>query len=147
VDWDDHRALQALADGYARGVDHRDERVFLDVFLPDAELHVHDPSDADEPRSVYRGHGDLARIPKFVARYAKTYHFVSGGAYELTADGATGEVHCMAHHLTPDADGGSDHVMLIRYRDEYRRDVHGAWKISERRVLVDWTEQRRVREV
>jgi hypothetical protein len=32
--------------------------------------------------------------------------------------------------------------MLIRYLDAYQRCGDGRWRISSRRLLVDWTEDR-----
>ena len=131
----DHEALRALAAAYARAVDRRDEPAFLAVFRPDEELRIFDPSGVPEPRSVIRGHDELAKILVRIARYERTFHLVGTSAYEVDGDDATGEVYCVAHHLG----SGTDVVMYIRYQDVYRRDAAG-WTIADRRVLVDWTE-------
>jgi SnoaL-like domain len=81
-----------------------------------------------------------------IKRYPKTYHVLGQSTYEIDGDVATGEVYCMAHHLTPDpgADppAGTNYVMFIRYDDEYRAGADGEWRIADRRVLIDWTETR-----
>jgi ketosteroid isomerase-like protein len=135
--------LRALAENYAHGADRGDKDAFLSAFHPDARLIVFTNTDDDEPRSVREGHEALSAIPEMLRRYDKTFHFVGNHRYAVDGDTASGEVYCIAHHLTTDADGATDFVMLIRYLDSYRRDPGGAWRIAEREVRPDWTESRR----
>jgi hypothetical protein len=136
--------LRSLAEQYARGVDrHDDVDGFVALFLPDATITIHDPSESTEPREL-RGTERLARIPEVIQRYAKTFHMLGQSTYSIGERECTGEVYCIAHHLTPDQHGGTDYVMFIRYEDTYRRDPEGAWKFAQRRLRVDWTETRPV---
>ena len=136
--------LRSLAERYARGVDRRDDvDGFVALFLPDAVISIHDPSESTEPREI-RGAERLARIPESITRYPKTFHLLGQSTYDIGDGEATGEVYCIAHHLTPDQHGGTDHVMFIRYEDTYRPDAAGAWKFAHRRLRVDWTETRAV---
>jgi ketosteroid isomerase-like protein len=137
--------LRSLAERYARGVDRRDDvDGFVALFHPDAVVTIHDPSESTEPREI-RGTERLARIPDVIQRYPKTFHLLGQSTYELGHGEATGEVYCIAHHLTLDDDGsGTDYVMFIRYEDTYRTDPSGAWKFAHRRLRVDWTESRAV---
>jgi hypothetical protein len=140
--------LRALAEQYARGVDRRDDvDGFVALFLADAIITIHDPSESTEPREI-RGAERLARIPEIIKRYPKTFHMLGQSTYDIGEGEATGEVHCIAHHLTVDdsapESGGTDYVMFIRYEDTYRRDPEGAWKFAHRRLRVDWTETRAV---
>jgi len=144
MEWSDYLSLRSLAESYARGADRRDSDLFAGVFAPDAVLLVFNPSDAEEPTGQRRGDEELRAVPDLLARYACTYHFLGNMTYDVEGDEATGEVYCTAHHLSRGADGDTDLVMMIRYRDRYRRLAHG-WRITERRVLVDWTELRPVR--
>jgi len=65
--------LRSLAEQYARGVDrHDDVDGFVALFLPDATITIHDPSESTEPREL-RGTERLARIPEVIQRYAKTF--------------------------------------------------------------------------
>jgi hypothetical protein len=133
--------LRSLAEQYARGVDrHDDVDGFVALFLPDAVINIYDPSDADEPRVVPSER--IARIPESIQRYAKTFHFLGQSTYEIGDGEATGEVYCIAHHLTPDQHGGTNYVMYIRYQDVYRPGADGAWKFAQRSLRVDWTETR-----
>ena len=135
--------LRSLAERYARGVDrHDDVDGFVALFLPDAVIEIYDPSDADEPRVVPSER--IARIPQAIQRYDRTFHLLGQSTYEIGEGEATGEVYCIAHHLTPDQHGGTNYVMYIRYEDTYRRDPEGAWKFAHRRLRVDWTETRAV---
>jgi ketosteroid isomerase-like protein len=133
--------LRSLAERYARGVDRRDVDTFVALFHPDAVLAIHDPSESTEPREI-RGIERLARIPEQIKNYPKTFHLLGQSTYEIGDGEATGEVYCIAHHLTPDQHGGTNYVMYIRYEDTYRPDPAGAWKFAARRLRVDWTETR-----
>ena len=134
--------LRSLAAQYARGVDRRDDvDGFVGLFLADATIAIHDPSESTEPREI-RGAERLARIPDAIQRYPKTFHMLGQSTYAIGERECTGEVYCIAHHLTPDHHGGTDYVMFIRYEDTYRPDAHGAWKFAQRRLRVDWTETR-----
>lgn len=133
--------LRSLAERYARGVDRRDVGTFAGLFHPDAVITIHDPSESTEPREV-RGAERLAKIPEVIQRYAKTFHLLGQSTYDIGDGEATGEVYCIAHHLTPDVHGGTDYVMYIRYEDTYRTDTDGRWKFAQRRLRVDWTETR-----
>jgi len=134
--------LRSLAERYARGVDrHDDVAAFVALFHPDAVIAIHDPSESTEPREL-RGLERLAKIPEVIQRYAKTFHLLGQSTYEIRDGEATGEVYCIAHHLTSDPHGGTNYVMYIRYEDTYRPDTEGVWKFAHRRLRVDWTETR-----
>jgi ketosteroid isomerase-like protein len=137
----DRMALRSLADQYAWAVDRRDRDGFLEVFHPDGVLVLLDHADPTVVTATRAGHAELAAVTELIARYERTFHFVGNARYEIDGDRATGEVYCLAHHLTPNRHGGTDYVMLIRYLDAYsRRD--GVWRIDERRLVTDWTEVR-----
>jgi hypothetical protein len=135
--------LRSLAERYARGVDRRDDvDGFVALFHPDASITIHDPSESTEPREIHGAR--IARIPEAIKRYSKTFHMLGQSTYDVGDGEATGEVYCIAHHLTPDQHGGTDYVMFIRYEDTYRPDPDGVWKFAHRRLRVDWTETRAV---
>lgn len=138
-------ALRDLAERYAAGVDRRDPGLFLSAFDAErASLLVFEPSESGQPRGVRRGRGELADVVTRVSRHDRTFHLLGNSRYDVRGDEATGEVYCVAHQIDPVGDGGrTDHVMYIRYHDHYERGDAG-WQIVERRVLVDWTETRRL---
>lgn len=133
-----HARLRSLSVAYATGVDRRDRGRFLSAFHPDASLAVVSDGDPDDRRRVLRGHAELARVVDLIARFPKTFHLLGQASYEVGGGDAEGEVYCTAHHLDPTAGGGATMVMYIRYLDRYRTDDEGAWRIAERRVVVDW---------
>jgi ketosteroid isomerase-like protein len=136
-------ALRRLVDGYARAVDRGDPEAFVDLFEPDAVLQVFYEPESEAPTTESRGHSALGEIPnRLKARYNRTFHFVGNHLCDVRGDEATGEAYCLAHHLTDNAHGGTDYVMLIRYQDVYRRRSGDSWKFAHRQVLVDWTELR-----
>jgi hypothetical protein len=140
---EDHLALSALSLQYAAAVDRRDRESFLEVFHPDAVLRIFNPSDAEQPTAELTGHEQLGEVTTRIARFDRTFHFVGGGRYDVAVETASGEVPCVAHHLTR-GDDPTDYVMYIRYVDEYRRDEARGWCISTRTLLVDWTDTRPV---
>jgi len=133
--------LRSLAERYAQGVDRRDVDTFVALFHDDAAIVIHDPSESTDPREL-RGLERLAKVPEVIQRYPKTIHLLGQSTYDIGDGEATGEVYCIAHHLTPDVHGGTNYVMYIRYEDTYRPDAEGVWKFAERRLRVDWTETR-----
>lgn len=137
--------LRRLAAHYAAGADRGDGMAYAGVFLPDACVRVYRLPDVDTPVTVMTGHDELAKVPGLLQeRYTRTFHFVGQALYEIGDDEATGEVYCLAHHLTVGRHGGTSHVMHMRYEDDYRRDEQGDWKIARRVALIDWTETRAV---
>lgn len=140
---DDLEALRDLSDRYAAGADHRDPALYTSVFLPEGHLFVHNPADGP-PIGQRHGHEALARVTELLGKYDLTFHFLGNRRYALADDGltATGEVNCIAHHITR-ADA-TDHVMHIRYEDRYARAADGTWAIDERRLRVLFTETRRI---
>ena len=133
--------LRSLAERYAQGVDRRDVDTFVALFHDDAAIVIHDPSESTDPREL-RGIERLAKVPDAIQRYPKTFHLLGQSIYDIGDGEATGEVYCIAHHLTPDVHGGTNYVMYIRYEDTYRPDADGVWKFAQRRLRVDWTETR-----
>jgi hypothetical protein len=134
--------LRRLARNYAAGVDRRDRALFLSSFHPDATLTVVRPADeTDTTSATIRGHTEIGAITDAIAKYRSTFHFLGQSGYALTDAGAAGEIHCIAHHRwTEHAE--LDHVMYIRYTDDYRLADDDRWRITSRTVLVDWTETR-----
>ena len=137
--------LRALSLAYAHAADRRDEAGFVAAFTPDGVVEVHRPERPGAPSATFRGHAELATIPRSLARWSSTAHLVGAATYERSdgggddggdADEATGEVACVAHHVRPTADGPTDDVLTIRYRDRYRRD-DGRWRIARREVWVE----------
>jgi hypothetical protein len=137
--------LRSLSSRYASGVDRRDLDRFLSSFHTDATLTVTRASGGSEPRPPMSGHAAIGQVIERIGMYQQTFHFLGQDDYDVTPTGASGEVSCIAHHRWRDEDDGElDHVMYIRYADEYRVGGDDRWRISARTVVVDWSETRAV---
>jgi hypothetical protein len=69
-------------------------------------------------------------------KYAATTHFVGQSTiFTLTGDGATGEVYCLAHHVT--VDGGKRRLMLASLATDTFVKMDGAWLFAERLLYGD----------
>ena len=137
ADATDRLALQDLAFAYGAMADRRDVDGFTALFLPDATLTARrgngDPA-------VYQGAERLAEIPARLGRYDETFHAVTNHRCEISGDSATGEAACRAHHVTAGADGATDVILTIRYRDTYQRTAAG-WRFATRDVHILWTSE------
>src|SRR6266851_3508859 len=112
--------------------------------LVEAYPHCADRRDAKDPTPTQERHGRASLAPVFadLNRYAATMHLLGQSTIlTLSSDRATGEVYCMPHHLTIDGAKRSLMIAALRYADTYvKRD--GVWLYAERRLYVDWIEQR-----
>jgi hypothetical protein len=137
-----HAELETLSRRYAAAMDHRDRAALLAVFTPDASMRVEQPGRGP---GLLRGHSELRRLTVVIGRWPRTVHLLAQGLYELDGSRAIGEIYCTAHHFSSaDAGLSNDHVMHIRYRDNYRLDENSRWRISHRTVTVEATEDRQV---
>jgi 3-phenylpropionate/cinnamic acid dioxygenase small subunit len=137
--------LYSLSARYAAGVDRRDLGLFLGVFDREASLTVYPwPAGNSDASRRMIGHGELGRVIELIGSYSRTFHLVGQGLYGVGHGEATGEVYCVAHHFKSTGTRGADHVMYIRYEDQYRLGEGDGWKIASRAVRVDWAEDREV---
>ena len=61
----------------------------------------------------------------------------------LTDERATGEAYCLAHHVTVEGDKRRLMIASLRYLDAFVK-TEGAWLFSERRLYVDWVDERQL---
>ena len=125
----DRDELHDLVAAYARGLDRRHFEDVAGLFTDDGQL-------THRGRTTV-GPADLAQAFRVLERYDLTTHFL--GQQTLTVDGdhATGEVYCLAHHLSAE----DNYVMSIRYQDAYAHTPAG-WRFASRELVVDWEEHR-----
>jgi hypothetical protein len=138
----DRLALRELIESYARCADRRDATGQMSLFTSDTRFVVYMQAKAAAPS--YELHSREALGPVFadLNKYEATTHFVGQSSlFTLTADSATGETYCLAHHVTVEGEKRRLMVASLRYLDTFsKRD--GAWQFAERRLYVDWTEER-----
>jgi hypothetical protein len=138
----DRMAVRRLVDLYAHHADRRDAEGQAALFAEDARLAVYqgDPANS-EPVQLLRGRAELTDALEFLNTFQATTHFIGQHVVDFNEDGATGETHCLAHHLFEQDGRRMLMVMSIRYQDVFvRRD--GQWLFAERKIIVDWTDSR-----
>ena len=138
----DRLAIRELIEGYAHCADRRDAKGQMSLFTADTHFVVY--MNAKDPTPSQELHSREALAPVFAElnKYDATAHFLGQSAiFMLTGDRGTGETYCLAHHVT--ADGGSRRLMVasLRYLDRFVK-MDGVWLFAERRLYVDWLEER-----
>jgi SnoaL-like domain len=140
----DRLAIRELFDAYAHCADRRDAKGQMALFTEDTRFIVYMDAKSDTPSQELHGRESLAPVFDNLNIYAATTHFNGQSTVELDGDRGTGESYCIAHHVSI-ADDGSRSLMIasIRYLDEFVKQG-AAWFFAERRLMVDWTETRRL---
>jgi hypothetical protein len=138
----DRLAIRELVEAYGHCADRRDAKGQMSLFTADTHFVVF--MNAKDPAPSQDLHSREALAPVFadLNQYDATTHFVGQSTiFTLTADRATGEAYCLAHHVT--INGGKRRLMLasLRYLDAFLK-VDGDWLFAERKLYVDWVEER-----
>jgi hypothetical protein len=114
----------------------------MSLFTSDTHFVVY--MNAEDPTPSQELHSRDALAPVFadLNKYAATMHFVGQSTIlSLTNDRGTGEVYCMAHHLTVDGEKRRLMIAALRYYDKFVK-IDSAWLFAERLLYVDWLEER-----
>ena len=138
----DRVSIRELVEAYAHCADRRDANGQMALFTADAHFVVY--MNAKDPTPSQELHSRDALAPVFadLNKYDATTHFVGQSTiFTLTADRATGEAYCLAHHIT--VDDGKRRLMIasLRYLDTFVK-IDRSWLFRERRLYVDWLEDR-----
>jgi hypothetical protein len=138
----DRLAIRELVEAYAHCADRRDAKGQMALFTADTHFVVY--MNAKDPAPSQELHSREALAPVFadLNKYDATTHFVGQSTiFTLTADRATGEAYCLAHHVT--LDNGKRRLMIasLRYLDTFVK-TDGVWLFAERKLYVDWLEER-----
>ncbi|WP_235497864.1 MULTISPECIES: nuclear transport factor 2 family protein [unclassified Frankia] len=138
----DRLALRDLAESYAAAVDARDTDLFVALFTADGALTVRQGTPDADPYATFAGAERLPAVVRaLAARFTTTFHVVGNHRAQVsaTADVATAEVYCVAHHLYREADGTpTDLRMLVRYADHCVRGDDGLWRFAHRAATALW---------
>ncbi|MBF6435277.1 nuclear transport factor 2 family protein [Nocardia cyriacigeorgica] len=142
---EDRAELSDLVHRYASCADRRELGELAHLFTEDAVLAVPDPPRTMRPTHEARGRAAIIETCRTLERTHATLHAIVGNVFDMAAapDTATGDVACIAHHLTGKPGNAVDVVWHLRYRDRYRR-VDGRWLIARRVLHLGWTERRPV---
>ncbi len=138
----DRLAIRQLIEAYAHCADRRDAKGQMALFTTDTHFVVYMNAKDPKPSQELHSREALARVFAELNKYHATTHFIGQSTiFTLTRDRATGEAYCLAHHIT--VDGGKRRLMVasLRYLDTFVK-IDGGWLFSERRLYVDWMEER-----
>ena len=138
----DRLAIRELIEAYTHCADRRDAKDQMALFTEDTHFVVYMNTKDPTPSEELHSREALAPVFAELNKYDATTHFVGQSTiFTLTPDRATGEAYCLAHHVT--VDGGKRRLMVasLRYLDTFV-EIDGGWFFSERRLYVDWMEER-----
>jgi hypothetical protein len=138
----DRLAIRELIEAYAHCADRRDAKGQMSLFTSDTHFVVYMNAKDPTPSQELRSREALAPVFAELNKYDATTHFVGQSTiFTLTDDRGMGEAYCLAHHVT--VDGGKRRLMIasLRYLDTFVK-IDGAWLFAERRLYVDWIEER-----
>lgn len=138
----DRLAIRELIEAYAHCADRRDARGQMSLFTSDTHFVVYMNSVDATPSQELHSRDALAPVFADLNKYAATMHFVGQSTIlSLTNDRGTGEVYCMAHHLTVQGEKRRLMIAALRYYDKFVK-IDSAWLFAERLLYVDWLEER-----
>ena len=138
----DRLAIRELIEAYARCADRRDATGQRALFTTDTHFVVYMNAKDPKPSPELNSSEALAPVFADLNRYDATTHFIGQSTiFTLTGDRATGETYCLAHHVTVDAGGRRLMLASLRYLAAFVK-TDGGWLFAERRLYVDWLEER-----
>ena len=140
----DRLAIRELVEAYAHCADRRDSKGQMSLFTENTHFVVYMNAKDPTPSQELHSREELAPVFAELNKYHATTHFVGQSTiFTLTDDRGTGETYCLAHHVT--VDGEKRRLMLasLRYLDTFAK-MEGAWLFAERRLYVDWLEERAI---
>jgi hypothetical protein len=138
----DRLAIRELVEAYAHCADRRDAKSQIALFTADTHFVVYMNAKDAKPTQELHSREALAPVFAELNQYDATTHFVGQSTIlTLSDERATGEAYCLAHHVT--VDGGKRRLMVasLRYLDTFAK-TDGAWLFAERRLYVDWVDER-----
>jgi len=112
----DRLAIRELVEAYAHCADRRDAKGQMALFTQDTHFVVF--MNAKDPKPSMDLHSRDALAPVFadLNKYDATTHFVGQSTiFTLSADRATGEAYCLAHHVTVDGEKRRLMIASLRY--------------------------------
>ena len=138
----DRLAIRELVETYAYCADRRDAKGQMALFTEDTHFVVYMNAKDPIPTQELNSREALAPVFNDLNQYAATMHFLGQTTIlTLTGDHGAGETYCMPHHLTIDGITRRLMVAALRYTDTFVKQ-DGAWLFAERRLYVDWLEER-----
>jgi hypothetical protein len=138
----DRLAIRELVEAYAHCADRRDAKGQMALFTPDSHFAVYMNAQDPTPSQELHSREALAAVFADLNQYAATMHLLGQTTIlTLTGDRGTGETYCMPHHLMIEGKNRRLMIAALRYADVFVK-MEGVWLFAERKLYVDWLEQR-----
>jgi hypothetical protein len=138
----DRLAIRELIEGYAHCADRRDAKGQMALFTADTHFVVYMNAKDPTPSMDLNSREALAPVFADLNKYAATTHFLGQSTiFTLTNERGTGQCYCLAHHITVDGEKRRLMIASLRYLDTFVK-MSGVWLFAERRLHVDWLEER-----
>jgi len=137
----DRLAIRELVDAYSHCADRRDAKGQMALFTKDTHFVVYMDAKSSTPSMELNRREDLAPVFGDLNKYEATTHFNGQNTVVLDGDRATGELYCIAHHVSSSGGKRTIFVASLRYYDTFVK-ADGTWLFAERKLLVDWTDTR-----
>ena len=137
----DRLAIRELIEAYAHCADRRDAKGQMALFIPDSHFVVYMNARDPKPSQELHSREELAEVFAGLNRYTATMHLLGQTTIlTLANDRGTAETYCMPHHYIS---GKIRSLMIaaLRYTDTFVK-MDGNWLFAERKLYVDWLEQR-----
>jgi SnoaL-like domain len=137
----DRLAIRELVDAYAHCADRRDVVGQMSLFTADTEFLVYMDSRNPVPTQEIRGRDSLRPVFENLSAYEATTHFNGQSTVTWEQDAATGVSYCLAHHVKVEGQTRSLMIASIRYLDQFVK-MDGYWYFRQRKLMVDWIDNR-----
>ena len=131
-------------DAYAHCADRRDANGQMSLFTKDTHFVVFMDGKSDKPSIELNRREDLAPVFDELNKYEVTTHFMGQSTVVLDGEHATGEIYCIAHHVSSVEGERTLFIASLRYHDVFVK-IDGKWLFAERKLIVDWTDTHSVR--
>jgi hypothetical protein len=138
----DRLAIRELIESYAHFADRRDTEGQMSLFTADSHFAVYMNARDPTPSQEFHSREALAPVFAELKKYDATTHFVGQSTISTLSDNrATGETYCLAHHVIVDGEKRRLMIASLRYLDTFVK-VDNAWLFGQRRLCVDWIDER-----
>jgi len=137
----DRNSIRELIDAYAYCVDTRVAQEQMALFTEDTNFVIFMDAKASEPTQIINKRADLFPVFDNLNTYSATMPFNGQNTVQLNGDTSTGITYYIAHHQTIEEGVQKLMIAYIRYEDNFVKQ-NGNWRFAERKLLVDWIENR-----
>ncbi|KAL7926165.1 hypothetical protein ACQKWADRAFT_175692 [Trichoderma austrokoningii] len=140
----DRIAIRQVIDNYARYADRRllDEQ--LSLFTNKTNVSIYMRGEGTSPSQVVEEREGLRPIFESLRSYTHSTHMNGQSTIDIGPDGrtASGETYCVLYQLSEKDGHRQMQLLSLRYQDILKKEADDAWRFSERKMYIDWSETR-----